>query len=132
MFNINSHWYAWKSFQKKSSTLYFLYREPLAGKFACRTASSVTTKSRLFVKVFAVSPQKCTPQVIQNKILHWSSFVQIKSRTPTLVCFSLLHRYFKGMSICSVLKFLLRWQLVVLMLSGIKDLINNEGCVFSS
>lgn len=57
------------SSSKSSSILCLLYRETLAVEFAYCAASCITQKSRLFVEVFAVSPQKCTPQVAQNKIL---------------------------------------------------------------
>lgn len=61
VFNINSHWCACKSFQKKSSSLYLMYREPLAVKFACHTASSITTKSSFFCGSFCCfSTEMCT------------------------------------------------------------------------
>lgn len=120
--------YACKSFQKKSSIFYFLCREPLAVKFACHTTSNITTKSRLFVEVFAVPPQKCDNRLL--KIRYFNGHHLFK--TPALFCLRLLHLYFKGMTLCSILKFVLRWQLVVLMHSGTKDPINNVWCVFSS
>lgn len=64
-------------------------------------------------KVLVLSPQKYTPQVTQNKILYWLSFFQNKTQTSALFCLQLLHCCFKEMTICSILKFVLRWQLVV-------------------